>query len=234
MLFQNRQEAGKLLAQELKKYLSDNQNLLILALPRGGVPVGFEIARKLKARLNIIICRKIGAPNNSEFAIGAISEHGGLFLNKQIIDAYDINQKYIDDTIAAEQEKIRDYQKEFRCERKGFKSTRNLRPFQTVILVDDGAATGMTMKAAIDAVRKFKPAKIIIALPVAPPDTAQELNQLSDNAIILNIPFGFHAVGQFYENFAQVETKEVKTLLNLANQAQLPHAAKRISIKQTS
>lgn len=228
MLFQNRQQAGKLLAKELKKYLSDNQNLLILALPRGGAPVGFEIARALKAPLDVIICRKIGAPGNPEFAIGAISEASGKFLNKKIIDAYGISQKYIDDTIAAEQEKIRAYQNEFRSG-ETFASLKN----KIVIITDDGAATGMTMKAAIDAVRKFKPAKIIIALPVAPIDTAQELRQLSDELVILETPFYFHAVGQFYENFAQVETEEVKNLLNFANQSQLPHAAKHISVKQT-
>ena len=226
MFFQNRQHAGKMLVQELKKYLSDKQNLLILALPRGGVPVGFEIARALKVPMDVIVCRKIGAPNNPEFAIGAISEAGGLFLNKQIIDACGISQKYIDDAIAAEQEKIRAYQKEFRSG-EALASLKN----KVAIITDDGAATGMTMKAAIDAVRKFKPAKIIIALPVAPPDTAQELRQLSDKAIILNAPLEFYAVGQFYEDFAQVETEEVKILLNLANQPKLPHAPEHKSIK---
>lgn len=228
MLFQNRQQAGKLLAKELKKYLSDNQNLLILALPRGGAPVGFEIARTLKAPLDVIVCRKIGAPGNPEFAIGAISEAGGLFLNKQIIDAYGISQKYINDAIAAEQEKIRAYQKKFRSG-ESLIFLKN----KVAIITDDGAATGMTMKAAIDAIRKLKPQKIIIALPVASPDTAQELRQLSDEIVILKTPSNFHAVGQFYEDFAQVETEEVKNLLNLANQSQLPHAAKHISVKQT-
>lgn len=226
MPFQNRQDAGKLLARELKKYLSDNQNLLILALPRGGVPVGFEIAKAFNAKLDVIICRKIGAPGNPEFAIGAISEAGGKFLNKKIIDGYGISQKYIDDAIAAEQEKIRAYQKEFRSG-EALASLKN----KVVIITDDGAATGMTIMAAIDAARKLKPFKIITALPVAPPDTAQELGRLSDEIIILEKPIYFHAVGQFYENFAQVETEEVKTLLNLANQSELAHAAKHISIE---
>jgi len=229
MLFQNRQQAGKLLAKELKKYLSDNQNLLILALPRGGAPVGFEIAKAFDVNLNVIICRKIGAPGNPEFAIGAISEHGGLFLNKQIIDPYGISQKYIDDVIAAEQEKISAYQKEFKKDTEPLCGS--VHSATIILLVDDGAATGMTIKAAIDAARKFKPAKIIIALPVAPLDTAQELRQLSNQTVILATPLDFHAVGQFYEDFAQVETEEVKTLLNLANQSQLPHALKHQNIK---
>ncbi|HCE49458.1 MAG TPA: phosphoribosyltransferase [Candidatus Jacksonbacteria bacterium] len=217
MIFSSRLHAGQQLAQALRHFAND-KSVVILALPRGGVPVAAEVARELHTPLDVIICRKIGAPGNPEFAIGAISEAGGLFLNREVIDAYGISQKYIDSTIEAEQEKIKLYQQEFRNltsspyegdAGRGLSHLKN----KTVILVDDGAATGMTLKAALDAVKHQNPAKIIVALPVAPPDTARELRKLVDEIIILETPPYFQAVGQFYADFTQVETAEVKKLL---------------------
>lgn len=207
MFFKNRAEAGKKLAEKLKKFKKD-KNLIVLGLPRGGVPVAATIARTLKAPLEVIICRKIGAPGNEEFAIGAISESNGKFLNHKLITTLGVNTKYIECTIKKEHEKIRTYQEAFRSR----KPLPNLKQ-KIVILVDDGAATGMTLKAAIDAVQKNHAEKIILALPVAPPDTAHELKNLVDECIILETPVMFQAVGQFYENFQQVETNEVQSLL---------------------
>ena len=207
MTFQNRADAGAELAQKLQ-HLKNAKNLLVLGLPRGGVVTAVEIAHALHAPLDVIICRKIGAPGNEEFAIGAISENGGLFLNQDVIAAYGISKSYIDATIARETKKIAKYQQAFRGEAKP-PSLKN----KTVVIADDGAATGYTLKAAIDTVRKCKPAKIIVALPVAPPGTAEKLQNLADETIILETPPHFQAVGQFYAEFSQVETDEVQKIL---------------------
>src|SRR3989338_11436545 len=216
MIFQNRADAGEQLGQKLK-HLKGDKNLLVLGLPRGGVVTAAEIARFLNAPLEVIICRKIGAPGNEEFAIGAISENVGLFLNQDVITAYGISQNYIDATIARETKKIAAYQNTFR----GGGKSPNIKN-KTVVIADDGAATGYTLKAAIDSARKQNPEKIIIALPVAPLDTARELTPIADEIVILETPTRFQAVGQFYAEFTQVETEAVKALL-LESQKQKPH-----------
>lgn len=210
MLFQNREDAGAQLAQKLT-HLQDVQKLLVLGLPRGGVVTAAEISSALRAPLEVIICRKIGAPGNEEFAIGAISEAGGEFLNPDIVGMYGIDREHTDKTIEQENKKIILYQKKFR----NGKLLPSLKD-KTVILTDDGAATGMTMKAAIDAARKQHASKIIVALPVAPSDTAQELRALADETVILETPPHFQAVGQFYAEFSQVETDEVQEILKNA------------------
>lgn len=207
MPFQNRHSAGVQLAQKIK-HLKGTKDLMVLGLPRGGVTVAYEIAQNLNSPLDVIICRKIGAPGNPEFAIGAISESGGEFFNPIIRGAIDISEVYIQKTIKEEQEKIKMYQQAFR-RGKPLPSLKG----KTVIITDDGAATGMTMKAAIDAARKQDAAKVIVALPVAPPDTAEEISELADEAIILETPLSFMAVGQFYAEFNQVETEEVQKIL---------------------
>ena len=216
MIFQNRADAGEQLGQKLK-HLKGDKNLLVLGLPRGGVVTAAEIARFLNAPLEVIICRKIGAPGNEEFAIGAISENGGEVLNQDVVTAYGISQNYIDATIARETKKIAAYQNTFR----GSGKSPNIKN-KTVVIADDGAATGYTIKAAIDAARKQNPEKIIIALPAAPLDTARELHALTDEIVILETPPHFQAVGQFYAEFTQVETEAVKALL-LESQKQKPH-----------
>lgn len=207
MPFQTRQNAGQQLAQKIK-HLKGAKDLIILGLPRGGVVVAHEIAQNLNCPLDVIICRKIGAPGNPEFAIGAISESGGEFFNPVIRGAIDISEVYIQKTIKEEQEKIKMYQQAFR-RGKPLPSLKG----KTVIITDDGAATGMTMKAAIDAAQKQDAAKVIVALPVTPPDTAEEISELADEAIILETPLSFMAVGQFYAEFNQVETEEVQKIL---------------------
>ena len=215
MYFHNRQHAGQELAKKLTQY-KNMPDIIVLALPRGGVVTGAELAKALGCPLEVIICRKIGAPGNEEFAIGAISEAGGKFMNPEILGWYHIDKSYVEETVKRENEKISRYQKEFRGG-KPLPSPTN----KTIIITDDGAATGMTIKAAIGALRSLKPKKIIIALPVAPPDTAHELEQLGDETVILETPPNFQAVGQFYEDFRQIETEEVKALL-LESQKQKP------------
>lgn len=207
MLFLNRIDAGRKLSERLSS-LKNIKDIIVLGLPRGGVTTAAEIAKALNAPLDVIICRKIGAPENEEFAIGAISEAGGLFLNQELTAAFGTDRAYLDEAIARERKKIAFYQKEFR-NGKSFPDLQN----KTVVIADDGAATGMTIKAAIDAARKQNPKKIIVALPVAPPDTAKELRTLADETVILETPPRFQAVGQFYKDFRQVETGEVKKIL---------------------
>ncbi len=209
-IFQNRASAGAKLAQKLA-HLNGAKNLLVLGLPRGGVVTAYEIAKFLNTPLEVIICRKIGAPENEEFAIGAISEADGQFLNEDLARAYGVSPQYLAETIAREKEKISLYQKEFR----GGKPLPSLKQ-KTVVIADDGAATGYTLQAAIDAARKQNPEKIIVALPVAPPDTAKELKTLADETIILETPPHFQAVGQFYSDFRQVETEDVREILKNA------------------
>ena len=211
MLYKNRQHAGQMLALALR-HLQKKENLMVLGLPRGGVVCAAEVAAFLRCPLDVIICRKLGAPGNEEFAIGAISEAGGEFLNTaDIVEMYG-DEKYLEKVKQEELEKIKKYQQEFRA---GMPLP--LLKQKTVIVVDDGAATGMTMKAAIDAARKQEAAKITVALPVSPQETAEELRARCDELVILMIPPFFQAVGQFYEDFRQVETEKVKKILKDIN-----------------
>jgi len=224
-MFQNRAHAGKQLAKTLKQ-LKLPKKLTVLGLPRGGVVVAYEVAKALNTPLDIIICRKLGAPGHEEFALGAIAEGGGTFLDELTIDALNISKNYINETIKREQQKIRNYQKAFRNHTTLITSNPSRRPAEapseiegakagspSTLITDDGAATGYTMMAAIDATKKLGAKKIIVALPVAPPDTAAKLKNLCDQLIVLQAPADFRAVGQFYANFEQVETEDVvKTL----------------------
>jgi putative phosphoribosyl transferase len=206
MLFENRKTAGRQLAQELKQLKIEPD--IILALPRGGVVVAAEVAKVLKAKLDVLIVRKLGAPDQEELAIGALAETGAVLLDHQIIETYGIGNTYIADIIAAEKARIRDYQKKFR-EGKKLSSLSG----KKVMLVDDGVATGFTVKAAIDACEQAGAKEIYIAAPVAPPDTCTKLEPKVDKLIVLQKPFGFFAIGQFYEDFEQVESWEVKEIL---------------------
>jgi putative phosphoribosyl transferase len=207
MRFRNRCEAGKLLATQLKAF-ADNANAIVVALPRGGVVVGFEVAAALNLPLEITCPRKIGAPFNPEFAIGAITETGEGILSEELIEELGISQEYIHEQIEKEKK-----QAEWRL--KHYRQGRKPRTFKdkTILLVDDGLATGATMRAAIKTVRKEGAKKIVMAIPVAPPDTLQKLKAEVDQTICLSAPAGFSAVGQFYDFFEQVSDEEVIELL---------------------
>lgn len=206
MLFKDRVDAGKRLADNLKKY-KNKKNLLILALPRGGVVVAKPISRMLNAILDLIIPRKIGAPENPELAIGAICENE-YTLNDSLILSLSIDEKYIKDQIEKEKKEA---ERRKQIYRKGKKEPeiQNRR----IILVDDGIATGSTMKASIKYVRSQNPQKIIVAIPVAPRHILEELSSICDEIICLYSPINFMAIGQFYENFSQTTDEEVLALL---------------------
>jgi predicted phosphoribosyltransferase len=204
-LFQDRSDAGLQLAQKLKIYQSEDP--IILALPRGGVPVGYEVAQILHAPLDVIVARKIGAPWNPELGVGAVAP-GVQILDSNSLDLLGITATDIEKIIQKEKQEIERRQKLYQQDQKLSNITG-----KTVILVDDGVATGVTTRAAIQAIKKCNPSKLILAVPVGPADTMKALGQLVDNLICLEIPSPFYAVGAFYLTFPQVSDEEVIQLL---------------------
>lgn len=206
-MFQNRQDAGRKLALALEKF-KNQHDLIVIGLPRGGVVLAYEVATFLKAPLDVISPRKVGAPFNPELAIGAVTETGEGYFNEELIQNIGVSPEYIENESAKEKERARARLALFR---------KGLPPIdlknKTVILVDDGLATGATMKAAIQSVKKEKAKRVIVAVPVSPPDTASEIKALCDELICLDTPWLFQAVGQFYREFAQTEDQEVVDLL---------------------
>lgn len=203
MIFRDRKDAGKKLAAVLEKY-KNRDDVVILALPRGGVIVAFEVAKALKAPLDIVVPRKIGAPGNPEFAIGAITESGEGIFDEAALEYLQVDEEYIRKTVAEEQKEAKRRLKVYRCGRKGIA----LRD-KTVILIDDGIATGATMRAAIKSVRVRSAAKVLVAVPVMPTDRVSMFKKEADELVYLDAPYDFAAVGQFYEYFEQTTDKEV-------------------------
>lgn len=211
MYFEDRIDAGEKLARKLLKYKNDT-DVIVIGLPRGGVPVAFEVSQTLNAPLDIVCPRKIGAPMNKEYAIGAITETGEGILNQNVIEQMHIPQSYLDEEIAAQKKEARHRLDAYRS---GM-PPRNLSN-HTVIIIDDGLATGSTMKAAIRSIKSEGAKKVIVAVPVAPPDSIEEIGKLVDEIICLEAPVFFQAVGQFYSDFSPTEDDEVIQLLKLAS-----------------
>lgn len=206
ILFEDRREAGKKLAAELEKFTKEK--VMVLAIPRGGVVVGYEIAKKLHAPLDVIVPRKLRAPNQPELAIGAITEDGNMILNKQIVNSLNVTNDYIEIESRRQQLEIQRRLQAYKEEQK----IPDLAGFQ-VIVVDDGIATGATMKAALSSVRKRGAKSVILAIPVAPSKSLKILEKAADEIICLFSPNFFFAIGQFYRNFEQTSDKKVKELL---------------------
>lgn len=205
--FTDRFEAGKALADKLLIYKSDNP--VIVALPRGGVPVGYEIAKKLDAKLEVLIVRKIGSPMNPEFGIGAISEGGALFLDNKSVLRLGITRDLLKKIIKKEEKEVKRQVNIFR-KGKAFEDVRN----RTIILVDDGLATGVTAKCALTALNLTMPGKLIFAAPVCAYDTSQSFGRSAE--IVCSIfPSDLHAIGKYYNNFTQITDEEVIKLLKL-------------------
>lgn len=207
MIFHDRQEAGKKLSLALLKYKND-KNTIILGLPRGGVVVAAEVAKALDLPLDIIVIRKMGAPMNSELAIGATDELGHTVLNEEIIESLEISENYLKEVKQKEQKMAEDRLNRYR----GNKAPLSLKG-KTAVLIDDGLATGATMRAAIHSVKEKKAKKVIVAVPVAPPETVEKLRKEADEIICLDMPVFFGAVGAFYEIFDQTSDEEVIELL---------------------
>ncbi|NPV92453.1 MAG: phosphoribosyltransferase [Firmicutes bacterium] len=205
MRFADRREAGQMLAQEIKG--KDYQDVLILAVPRGGVVVAQPIARELKAPLDLIIPRKLGAPSNPELAIGAVAPDGGALL-LQGYERFGLSQDSLKRLIEKETSEIRRRMNAYRGDRPMPETAG-----KTVILVDDGIATGFTVEAGIQYLRRQPVKKLVLAVPVAPPDTIERLRPQVDEIVCLQTPSEFYAVGQFYRDFSQTTDQEVIEIL---------------------
>ena len=206
MIFQNRIDAAKRLAKNLE-WLK-NEDPIILAIPRGGLVIGDVLASELGAKLDILISRKVSAPHNHELAIGAVTHDGSYFPNVDITMMLNAPQMYIDAEISAQMKEIERRLMKFRGTKEYHLEGK------TVVLVDDGIATGATMFVAIRWVKKQKPKQIIVAIPVGPKETIEKLNEVVDRVVVLQSPLYFNAVGEFYREFDQVEDFQVQEIMN--------------------
>jgi predicted phosphoribosyltransferase len=209
--FSDRRHAGAVLADRLK-HLANRNDIVVLALPRGGVPVGFEVARALRARLDVFVVRKLGLPGHPEFAMGAIASGDVQVINEDVLESYPVPQAAIEDVARAERLELERRERAYR----------DGRPLvaiagRTVILVDDGLATGSTMRAAVLAVRRLHPAHILVAVPVGAWQACQALREAADEVVCAFTPEPFSAVGLWYADFSQTTDEEVRQLLTRAN-----------------
>lgn len=213
MLFQDRADAGRQLAARLTHY-ADRPDVIVLALPRGGVPVGYEIARALHAALDLFLVRKLGVPGHEELAMGAIASGGVRVLNDEVVGALDIPPEVIDIVAGDERVELERREQAYR----GDRPPPDVRG-KVVILVDDGLATGSTMRAAVAALRRMGPEEVVVAVPVGAPATCDEFRTIADDVVCARTPEPFHAVGLWYEDFAQTTDDEVHALLERAGGA---------------
>ena len=210
-LFSNRVEAGRKLASALKGVGKD---AIVLAVPRGGVVVGFEVAHALHLPLDVIITRKIGAPGNPELAIGAVAEDGSYQLDDSLVDMLRVPKDYIKAEVSNQKAEIKRRLERYR----GDAASPTLAD-REVILVDDGVATGSTLKAALRSLRKIGAKSVTVAVPVGPPDTIREFKREADRVVCLQTPEEFYAIGEFYDDFEQTSDEEVTELLRRSRDA---------------
>jgi len=206
--FSDRTEAGVALAARLTDY-EHRDDVVVLALPRGGVPVADQVAQRLRAPLDVFLVRKLGLPGHPELAMGAIATGGVRVLNEDVIKWYGVPLSIIDQVTTAEQVELERRERVYRDGRPPI-------PLEgrTVLLIDDGLATGSTMKAAVQAVRAHKPVRIVVAVPVGAPDTCAEFADLADDVICARTPEPFSAVGLWYRDFSQTSDADVQALLH--------------------
>jgi putative phosphoribosyl transferase len=214
MLFRDRRESGRLLATQLTRY-AGRPDLLVLGLPRGGVPVACEVAQSLGAPLDVFLVRKLGVPGHEEVAMGAIATGGVQVINEDLVRQLGLPSEAIATVAAREQRELERREREYR----GSRPAPGVAG-KTVILVDDGLATGFTMRAAVQALRRLKPARVVVAVPVASPESCEELTSFADDVVCAVTPRAFRAVGQWYEDFSETSDEEVRSLLAPAIQEQ--------------
>ncbi len=218
-VFQDRAEAGRVLADRLTKYVG-SPDVVVLALPRGGVPVGFQVARSLGAPLDVLSVRKLGVPGREELAMGAIASDGTQVINQQIVRELGLAKDTLQAVAAAEHEELERRERIYRGQRPRPELTGKV-----VIVVDDGLATGATMRAAVAAIRRQQPARVVVAVPVGAASTCRKLQQAAEEVICASTPALFVAVGQAYRDFAQTTDEEVRALLDTAQATNDDHAA---------
>ncbi|MDW8063883.1 MAG: phosphoribosyltransferase [Candidatus Caldarchaeum sp.] len=211
MLFADRVDAGRKLAKYLKRFYQGS--CVVMAVPRGGVVVGYEVAKELKCPLDIVITRKVGAPGQPELAVGAVSEDGTVFVDEEIAAVVGVSRSYVEEKADAEK-------KEIERRARVYRGGRPMLPLKgrRVVLVDDGLATGLTMKAAVHMARNQGAGKVIVAVPVAPPETVEKLKKIADDVVVLETPSEFFAIGQFYEKFDQLSDQDVLDVLAKASE----------------
>jgi putative phosphoribosyl transferase len=222
MIFKNRADAGRKLAARLTRY-ADRGDILVLALPRGGVPVAYEVAKELKAPLDIFLVRKLGVPGHEELAMGAIASGGVRVINEELVNYLGIPDEVIDAIAAVEQRELERRAVAYRDDRPQPEVTDRI-----VILIDDGLATGSTMRAAAASLRLQKPRRIVVAVPVSSPETCDEFRREVDEIICGVTPQHFQGVGLWYDDFSQTSDEEVRDLLMRATQLE-HHAASSAS-----
>ncbi len=209
-LFADRADAGRQLAAGLTEY-AGQENVIVLALPRGGVPIGFEVAASLNAPLDVYVVRKLGVPGREELAMGAIAGDGTCVVDEQLVESLGVTPEELDAAVARESAEIARRERTYREARPAPELSG-----KTVIVVDDGLATGATMRAAAIALRRHNPKNLVVAVPVAAPRTCASLAHEVDRVVCAFTPEPFHAVGLYYENFDQIGDEEVRRLLALA------------------
>jgi len=206
--FRNRAEAGRELGERLAERYAGRQDLLVLGLPRGGVVVGREVADRLDATLDVLVVRKLGFPGQSELAMGAIASGGVGVLNDVLLDQTGVSQALVDDVVAREHVELERREGLYRGDRPAPDVAG-----KTVLVVDDGLATGSTMLAAVQALRLLGAGRVVVAVPTAPRQTCESLDDVADGVVCLRQPHPFYAVGLSYEDFAEVSDDEVRALL---------------------
>ena len=216
--FHDRADAGRALARMLTSY-ARQPNVIVLALPRGGVPVGYEVARALGAPLDVFLVRKLGVPGHEELAMGAIATGGVLVLNDDVVRYARVRPEELDRVIREEWAELVRREREYR----GHRPPPNLEG-RTVILVDDGLATGASMRAAAEAAKRSNPKKLVVAVPVAAPETCEHFRAEVDDVVCALTPAPFAAVGMWYEDFSQTSDEEVRELLERAEREHPAHA----------
>jgi len=212
VIFRNRKQAGQRLAKKLYNY-ADQLDVLVLALARGGVPVGYEVASALHVPLDVFTVRKLGTPGQEELAMGAIAPGGVRVINHEVVRSMMISEVTIEEVVARELAELERREKAYRGER-----PRPEIKGKTIIIVDDGLATGASMRAAVYAIRKQLPKKIIVAVPVGAESTCASFNDIADEIICLETPAPFYGVGAWYDDFSQPTDEEVRTLIDRANE----------------
>lgn len=206
-LFLNRREAGRLLALELAPW-GNRSDVIVLALPRGGVPVGYEVARSLNLPLDVFLVRKLGLPGHEELAMGAVASGGLVIRNQELLDTFNVEGSVFEDVVRGEIRELERRENLYRGDR----------PFpdltgKVVVLVDDGLATGSSVRAAVAALQEKGPRSIIVAVPIAPVETCDALREIADEVICARTPEPFHSVGLWYRDFEQTTDEEVRDLL---------------------
>lgn len=208
--FRDRRDAGRRLAADLAAY-ANRPDVLVLALPRGGVPVASEVARALDAPLDVFVVRKLGVPGHEEYAMGAIASGGAVLLNEHVVRSVGVTQAEVQRVLQSERRELERREERYRGDRPAPPVAGS-----TVILVDDGLATGSTMMVAVSALREEKPARIVVAVPVASPDTCAAMRRAADDVVCSMTPEPFQAVGLWYDDFSQTSDEEVHELLERA------------------